>query len=149
MRVKFTIEVLKDADDEAVEAFARLIPLLSTGAAVPDAERVAAVLGHPANTVIAARARERIVGLLTLVVLELATGTEARIEDLVVDEAVRRSGVGRGLVLAGLGMASVARARYVDLTSAPQRVAARALYQSLGFKARETGVFRHSLDWFR
>ena len=146
----FTIEVLEAADDDVVEAFARMVPLLSTSAQVPDRARVERVVGHAANTVFAARdGGGRIVGLLTLVVLELATGTEARVEDVVVDEALRGAGVGRGLVVAALEAAAAHGARYVDLTSAPRRVAARGLYQSLGFEPRETGVFRHTLDTYR
>jgi len=146
------IEVLEAANDEVVAAFARLIPLLSTNAPIPDRERVERVLAHPANTVFAARAgatEQRILGLLTLVRIELPTGTEARIEDVVVDDAARGLGIGRALVVAGLEAAVKQGARYVDLTSAPRRVTARRLYQSLGFEQRETGVFRHRLDEYR
>ena len=155
MNTETTIEVLESADgadDAVVEAFARLIPLLSASAPVPDRDRVERVLGHPANTVFAARTREperRILGLLTLVHLELPTGPEARIEDVVVDDAARGLGLGRALVTAALEAAASRGARYVDLTSAPRRVAARQLYQSLGFEQRETGVFRHRLDAYR
>ncbi|HWG27800.1 GNAT family N-acetyltransferase [Actinospica sp.] len=158
MSGEFTIEVLEAADEDVGEAFGRLIPLLSSSAPVPDRERVERVMRHAANTVFAARAPaaggdgeggRRILGLLTLVTMELATGTEARIEDVVVDEAARGMGVGRALVVAALDAAAANGARYVELTSAPRRVAARALYQSLGFVARETGVFRHGLDAHR
>ncbi|HTJ66470.1 MAG TPA: GNAT family N-acetyltransferase [Actinospica sp.] len=148
MNDEFTIEVLTAADEDVVAAFERLIPLLSTSAPVPDRARVERVLGHGANTVFAARAAGeggRILGLLTLVTMELPTGTETRIEDVVVDEAARGMGVGRGLVRVALEAAGTSGARYVDLTSAPRRVAARALYQSLGFVERETGVFRYRL----
>ena len=150
-----TIEALGSADaaDEAVvEAFARLIPLLSSSAPIPDRARVERVLGHPGNTVFAARTPDperRILGVLTLVHIELPTGAEARIEDVVVDDAARGLGLGRALVLAALEAAARQGARYVDLTSAPRRVAARQLYQSLGFEQRETGVFRHGLDAYR
>jgi ribosomal protein S18 acetylase RimI-like enzyme len=140
------------ADEAVVEAFARLIPLLSTSAPIPDRDRVERVLGHPANTVFAARTREpepRILGLLTLVHIELPTGPEARIEDVVVDDAARGLGLGRALVTAALEAAASHGVRYVDLTSAPRRVAARQLYQSLGFEERETGVYRHRLDAYR
>ena len=155
MKTETTIEVLASADgadDAVVDAFARLIPLLSTRAPIPDRERVERVLGHPANTVFAARGREgerRILGLLTLVHVELPTGPEARIEDVVVDDAARGLGLGRALVQAALEAAASRGALYVDLTSAPRRVAARQLYQSLGFEQRETGVFRHRLDTYR
>lgn len=146
------IEVLEAVDDEVVAAFARLIPLLSTNAPIPDRDRVERVFAQPGNTVFAARAaatQQRILGLLTLVRIELATGTEARIEDVVVDDAARGLGLGRALVRAGLAAAAEQGALRVDLTSAPRRVAARRLYRSLGFEQRETGVFRHRLDGYR
>jgi ribosomal protein S18 acetylase RimI-like enzyme len=152
--MNITIETLESADESIIEAFARLIPQLSTGAPIPDQDQVARVLAHPANTVFAARAVEasedhRILGLLTLVMLELPTGTEARIEDVVVDVAARGRGLGRALMLAALDAAARQGAEYVDLTSAPRRVAARQLYQSLGFVPRDTGVFRHALGEFQ
>ena len=156
MNADVTIEVLESADDSVLEAFVRLIPLLSGSAPVPDRERVERVLGHAGNTVFAAWGRvragegeRRILGLLTLVVIELPTGTEARVEDVVVGGEARGLGLGRALVLAALSAAAVRGVRYVDLTSAPRRVAARRLYQSLGFEPRETGVFRHTLDAYR
>lgn len=149
---EFAIEVLKPVeepalDEETVSAFARLLPLLSSTAPVPDRARVARVLGHAANTVFAARAAAdgRILGLLTLVVVELPTGTQTRIEDVVVDDSARGLGIGRALVQAALRAAADGGARFVELTSAPHRVAARELYRKLGFEQRDTGVFRHAL----
>jgi ribosomal protein S18 acetylase RimI-like enzyme len=142
----YSIEVLTRADQEAVEAFARLIPLLGGGTTAPTADTVARVLAHQANTVIAARADGRISGLITVVVLELGTGTEARIEDVVVDPSKRRLGIGRALVTAGLEAAAARGAKRVDLTSAPHRESARRLYRSLGFAERDTGVFRRVLE---
>lgn len=151
---KILIDVLELADEQTVAAFARLIPQLSTSAPVPDSDLVARVLAHPANTVFAARtghgdAVADIVGLAVLVTLELPTGREARIEDVVVDTAARGLGAGRALVTAALARAAAQHARHVDLTSAAHRTAARALYTSLGFTERETGVFRHPLDDLR
>jgi ribosomal protein S18 acetylase RimI-like enzyme len=150
---EFAIEVLKPADesaldDETAAAFARLLPLLSATAPVPDRARVARVLCHPANTVFAARTAPegRILGVLTLVTLELPTGTQTRIEDVVVDDSARGLGVGRALVTAALRAAADGGARFVELTSAPHRVAARELYRRLGFEQRDTGVFRHPLE---
>lgn len=150
---EFAIEVLKPADepaleDETVAAFARLLPQLSPTAPVPDRARVARVLGHSGNTVFAARTAPggRILGLLTLVTLELPSGTQTRVEDVVVDDAARRLGVGRALVTAALQAAADGGARFVELTSAPHRVAARELYRRLGFAERDTGVFRHPLE---
>jgi len=152
VKTETTIEVLESADDAVFEAFARLIPLLSARAQSPDRDRIERVLAHPGNTVFAARTddpQRRILGVLTLVTIELPTGTEARIEDVVVDDEARGLGLGRALVVAALEAATERGASHVDLTSAPRRVAARRLYQSLGFEPRETGVFRHRLDAYR
>lgn len=139
---EISIQVLSEPSEECLEAFARLIPLLGETTPVPDAQTVAKVLASWSNTVFAARARGTIQGLLTLVVLELPTGTEARVEDVVVDTSVRGLGLGRALVAAALDAAEARGARYVDLTSAPHRIAARKLYRSLGFTLRETNTFR-------
>jgi ribosomal protein S18 acetylase RimI-like enzyme len=140
-----SIMVLDRADEACLEAFARLIPLLYDATPPPDQDTVARVLAHPANTVFAARADGRITGLLTLVLIELGTGREARIEDVVVDPSARRLGTGRALVDAALSAAAAAGARHVDLTSAPYRESARRLYQAMGFVPRDTTVFRRVL----
>jgi GNAT superfamily N-acetyltransferase len=140
-----SIGVLGEPGRDAREAFARLIPLLGGTTPPPTPDTVTRVLNSVANTVFAARVDGRIVGLLILVVLELPTGTEARIEDVVVDPAARRLGLGRALVAAAIGAAATSNARHVELTSAPHREAARTLYRSMGFEQRETGVFRRAL----
>ncbi|KAF9902705.1 hypothetical protein BX616_001849 [Lobosporangium transversale] len=86
----------------------------------------------------------KIVGCLTLVTLKLLMNNRAHIEDLVVSDICRGKGVGRGLMKRALDEAVFARhCKIVDLTSKPDRVQARALYESLGFKIRDTGAFRY------
>jgi ribosomal protein S18 acetylase RimI-like enzyme len=87
-----------------------------------------------------------IVGLLTLVVFRIPTGVRAWIEDVVVDESARGHGVGEALNRAALDDARRRGAKTVDLTSRPSRAAANRLYQRLGFVARETNVYRFTLD---
>ena len=76
----------------------------------------------------------------------IPTGTRAWIEDVVVDEAARGSGVGAALNQAALDHARARGAKTVDLTSRPSREAANRLYQRLGFEPRETNVYRYELD---
>ncbi|MFJ8624930.1 GNAT family N-acetyltransferase [Kitasatospora sp. NPDC093550] len=140
------IDVLADADEAVVEAFRRLLPQLGKQPPELTAEFVRGVVTHPANLVLAARSGGRVVGLLTLVVLALPTGTTARFEDVVVDESARGAGIGQALVRRGLELARSHGARQVDLTSRPSRVAAHRLYEKAGFVRRETGVFRHHLE---
>ena len=83
--------------------------------------------------------------MLTLVELAIPTGTRWWIEDVVVDAASRGKGVGNALVAAATARARDGGARAVDLTSRPERAAARALYEGLGFVRRETDVYRLTL----
>lgn len=140
------IEVLREATDEAVEAFGRLLPQLSSSATAMDHGDLAEVLACSANTVLLARSGPTIVGTLTLVTFPLPTGLRARIEDVVVDEQARGQGVGAALTHAALARAQKDGAKTVDLTSRPSRTAANRLYQSLGFERRDSQTYRYRLD---
>ena len=83
--------------------------------------------------------------MLTLVIFRLPTGVRARIEDVVVDGAMRGRGVASALTAAALELAAASGAHTVDLTSRPSREAANRLYQHLGFEQRETVVYRFRL----
>jgi ribosomal protein S18 acetylase RimI-like enzyme len=86
-----------------------------------------------------------IVGMLTLVTFRIPTGARARIEDVVVDDALRGRGTATALTRAALELAAATGAHTVDLTSRPSREAANRLYQHLGFEQRETVVYRFAL----
>ena len=58
-----------------------------------------------------------------------------------VDERFRGRGLGRKIMEITLTAMREAGVTGIELTSHPSRVAARALYRSLGFKPRKTGVF--------
>jgi ribosomal protein S18 acetylase RimI-like enzyme len=140
-----TIEVLREVTDEVVEAFARLMPQLSTSAAPPDRAALAAIVESPATTILLARSQGRIVGALTLAVFRIPTGIRAWIEDVIVDESVRGQGTGQALTLEALRLARAAGAKTVDLTSRPSREAAGRLYEKVGFRIRGTRVYRYAV----
>ena len=132
--------------DELVAAFAKLIPQLSTSAQPPTRAELEEIVSSPAAAILLARDDEGlIIGALTLVVFRTPTGSRAWIEDVVVDEAARGRGAGEELVGEAIRLASESGARTVDLTSRPSREAANALYEKVGFRARETNVYRHDL----
>lgn len=139
------IEVTEAAavDDELLEAWARLVPQLSSSAPPPSREELDAIVRSPATVLFVARDAGRIVGSLTLVLFRIPTGLRAIIEDVVTDEAARGRGVGTALTRAAIARAEETGCRTVDLTSRPSREAANRLYQQLGFKRRETNVYRY------
>ncbi len=84
-------------------------------------------------------------GTLTLVIFRIPTGVRAWVEDVIVDEHSRGSGIGVALTREAVQLARTAGARTVDLTSRPSRDAANALYRREGFTQRETHVYRYVL----
>jgi ribosomal protein S18 acetylase RimI-like enzyme len=132
--------------DELVAALARLVPELSSSATVPTADEVRAIVESPATTVLVARnEHDVVVGCLTLALFRIPTGVRAWIEDVVVAEGARGQGVGEALTREAVRVAKDAGARTVDLTSRPEREAANRLYEKVGFRRRETNVYRYDL----
>ncbi|MEV0908725.1 GNAT family N-acetyltransferase [Streptomyces hokutonensis] len=69
-----------------------------------------------------------------------------RIEDVVVDTLVRGQGIAALLTNETLRIAREAGARTVGLTSRPDRTAANRLYERLGFRTRESAVYRFAVE---
>jgi ribosomal protein S18 acetylase RimI-like enzyme len=144
----FVIEEATETTGELVDAIARLLPLLSRTAPAPSVATLEHLVASPATTLFIARdgASGPIVGTLTLALFRIPTGTRAWIEDVIVSDSVQGRGCGELLTRAALNAAAAGGARTVELTSRPSREAANRLYQKLGFKVRETNVYRYELD---
>ena len=140
------IEIATEATDELVDAMARLIPQLSKSNPPPTKAELDELVRSEASTMFVARVDDRIVGSLTLAMFRIPTGVRAWIEDVVVDDSARGHGVGEALNMAAIDHARRHGAVTVDLTSRPSREAANRLYQRIGFVARETNVYRYSLE---
>lgn len=139
------IDVVAVGDDAVLADVLRLLPQLTTTAPPLTAAHFADIVATPGTSVMVARQGGRVVGTLTLVIFSVPTGVRAWIEDVVVDEAARGSGLGEALVRAAIERATVAGARTLELTSRPDRTVANRLYQRLGFAVRNTNVYRLSL----
>ena len=86
-----------------------------------------------------------VLGMVTLCFFRTLTGPKAYLDHLVVDPGARRQGVGRALVEHAITHARAAGAARIDLTAGDRKEAGRALYASLGFRERDTRVFRLQL----
>ncbi len=140
-----SVTVADEATSDLVAAVTRLLPQLSSSAAPPTPSQVEQIVTSPATQLLVARIDGEIVGALTLVVFRIPSGVRGWIEDVVVDEAARGRGVGEALNREALRLAAEQGAKTVELTSRPSREAANRLYQRLGFKIRDTNVYRYDL----
>lgn len=129
---------------ELVEAFARLVPQLSS-ATPPGAAEVRDLLDSRARLLIARAQDGQIVGTLTLAFYRVPTGLKAWIEDVIVDAGARGSGLGERMTRRALEVAREHGAPHVDLTSRATREAANRLYQRIGFEPRTTNLYRFNL----
>jgi ribosomal protein S18 acetylase RimI-like enzyme len=142
--VAVRVEVLHEVTDEVVAAFGQLLPQLSRSAPPLDRAGLDRIVGSAAATLLIARAGDKIVGTLSLVMFPIPTGLRAWIEDVIVDEAARGQGIGEALTVEALRIAEQAGARTVDLTSRPSREAAGRLYERVGFQSRSTRLYRYT-----
>lgn len=127
-----TIRGWAPGDREAVQGLLRLL--------APDAD----VRSDEAPAYVAEREGE-VVGMVTLCVFSTLTGPKGLLDHLVVDPDWRRRGIGRALVEHAIAVAEAAGASRIDLTAGDSKQAGRALYEKLGFRQRDTGVYRLSL----
>ena len=131
------IESLSDSDAKRLKALsAQLSP-----EAQFDARSLREAIRKGSTMVFVLRHRSRIVASATAVRYVSPTGEHCHIEDVVVDERMRGMGLGREIMEKTLDALRAMNVSCIELTSRPSRVAARALYRSLGFKPRKTNVF--------
>ncbi|TMF71697.1 MAG: GNAT family N-acetyltransferase [Chloroflexi bacterium] len=142
------IEVVSQPTSDLHAALARLLPQLNPKLTVPDMERLRRLVADPAVTVLVAKEGDAIVGTTTVIVYTTPFWIKARLDEVVVDESVRGKGVGEALVRAALDIGRERGAQVAELQSGrgPSREAAHRLYERMGFRIRETDVFRISLE---
>lgn len=143
------VSIQTECNDEVVDAFTRLIPMLSSSAKIPTREELDEIIRSEASILLVARDGEqggRIVGSLTLVVFRIPSGVRAWIEDVVTDVAERGRGIGEALTRFAIDEARRRGSKTVDLTSRPSREAANRLYQRVGFELRHSNLYRYNLE---
>ena len=127
------------------EAVCRLLGQLTTRSIAFTAVDYQWLLESPSSKLFLLLCEGCVMGMLTVGMYASPTGTKAWIEDVVVDESLRGSGLGRRLVNRAIDYCREEGIDTVYLTSNPKRVAANALYQSVGFVRKETNMYKMDL----
>ena len=140
------INEITEASDEILSEINRLLPQLSKSASPLSLESLDILVKSESTNLYLAKEGDKVWGMLSLVVFSIPTGTKAWVEDVVVDSTARGKGLGKALMNHAFEQALEKGAKCIDLTSRPSRESANKLYQSLGYKTRETNVYRLSLS---
>ena len=142
------IEKVAEPTEELWEALQRLVPQLSAHKDPPTFDELTELIKSQSSMLLVARDPDQnspIAGVLCLTVYRVPTGVRSIIEDVIVDQSMRKRGIGEALVREAIERAREAGAAGVALTSNPQREAANRLYQSLGFELRKTNPYFYKL----
>ncbi len=89
---------------------------------------------------------DELIGIIILVIINIPTGRQLRIEDVVVDKSQRGKGIGELLTIEAVKRAKKMEISKLALTSNPSRISANKLYQKLGFKLRNTNSYVLTLE---
>ena len=117
-----------------LESINSLMQQLSPGTKLLTEEGVYNIFNQPNLTLIVARDKVQIVGMVSLVAISTLKGKRGCIHDLVVDQKYRGQGIGAGLIQKALSFANSKSLEFLDLTSMSHRQEANKLYLRFGFK---------------
>ncbi len=102
------IEEVVEATEELLDALERLIPQLSAHKSAPTLDELTKLVNSESSTLLIARVpdeKSAIVGMLTLAIYRVPTGIRSIIEDVVVDETMRRRGIAEALLKRAMELA--------------------------------------------
>jgi ribosomal protein S18 acetylase RimI-like enzyme len=142
------IGTVSEVTRELHEALQRLIPQLGAHKIPPSWEELNDLIKSGSSKILIAREPDEngpIAGILSLTIYRVPTGLRSIIEDVIVDENMRRRGIGEALVQKAIELAREAGADGISLTSNLTRDAANRLYLSTGFELRKTNPYYYRL----
>src|SRR5688572_28687727 len=140
------LTTLSTEDAKAIETLAGKLGSHSTPFSVDNLQEI---LDSKHTFILVSRdnTSKQIIAMVTVSVYRIPYVKKAYLDDFVVDEAYRGKGIGSSLFQKALDFAKEKGASYVDFTSNPKRVEGNKLYEKLGFKKRDTNVYRLTFDY--
>lgn len=142
-----TVEVLTHAEASMTEDIGVLLKQLRSDSAehVTSFDELRYVVENRDIRLVVALEEGHVIGMGTLYIMQKLGKRTGGVEDVVVDEKYRGQGLGSKLMEKIIQTAKDEGLKSISLTSRPSRVAGNKLYQKLGFKQKETNVYRLEL----
>jgi len=104
------------------------------------------IVNSERSILIGAFDNNNLVGILTLVIVQIPTSKNGRIEDVVVDINHRGKGIGEKLTFEAIKLGKELNISKLFLTSNPKRIEANKLYQKMGFKPKITNTYFYEIN---
>lgn len=104
------------------------------------------LVANPSSALIVMRQDGHIVACVIMNLRYKAGRTEAMLDEIAVSEQMRGQGIGKAIFHAAADWAKREGAELIELTSRPDRTAANAFWQALGFKQRATNTYRLNIE---
>ena len=146
MNVNYTIQRLQKASNQNVDDINNLSQQLLPGNPRLEIQDLEKVVSYPSNYLFfAVNEKGPIIGMILLVVLLTLEQRIGFVENLVVDESVRKKGVASALMDKVHELAKTLQLHTLHLTSRPSRIAANEFYKKRGFKIHETNYYKLEL----
>tara|TARA_Y100000590_G_C15003001_1_gene744593 strand:- start:113 stop:565 length:453 start_codon:yes stop_codon:yes gene_type:complete len=139
------IDILRDMTKKQENELRDLLCQLSKTILFPSKEYLTSIISNNSSEIIVAIKNNKIIGTLTIAIINVMSGKKARIEDVVVDINFRKQGIGKKLIQFAEKLCVKLNIKYIDLTSHPKRAAANKLYQHLGYIRGQTNVYRKNI----
>ena len=127
----YTIERVTKMSDELLQGIAKLTAQISPDEEAPTADKISNIVNNKNAVLLIARedASQAIVGMATTIALPTVHGTQAHLEDLVVEKGFRHQGLGERLTTAQMQEAEKMGADRMVFTSSSSRTEAHSLYK--------------------
>jgi len=141
--MEIAIEQIKTFSEETTQTLNNLLTQLNPNSRMLNNEIVKEIIKGPSRLLVARESvSNKIVGMLTLITSNTPTAKKGFLEDVVVDKNCQGKGVGKKLINLAINQAREEGVTRLELTSNPKRVEANKFYEHLGFKKRDTNVYR-------
>ena len=138
------IEEVKQFSTEVAEAISKFVVQLGDRYQPFTQDSLREIINSSNSYLFIARnsSTKEIAGMIFEIIYRIPYTTKAYIEDLFIDEKFRKMGIATRLFQKVVDTAREHKAAYIDFTSQPHRIEGNTLYEKLGFKKRDTNVYR-------